>query len=167
MALYAVFRALGLEIEVLPIMGVRPGRDDLSDYFNFGGLDLQSKAKPARMPFDMQYFKKHGFYFPSGKNEKIYDLKLEYGVRPSDPGDPGHYYPDDACDNDFMDNEAASLDDYIDVETRLKTILRKRKIQGISPVVNPVIVGTNLHDWIETPEGVDARSLQEVVSTMI
>lgn len=134
MALYAVFRALGLKIEVLPIMG-KPRNLSSADRLYFGGLDVKNAGWRPSISFD-------------DMDEDEDEDEDEGGHAKSVP-------------------EATNLGDYRDFETRLQSILRNRKIDGISRSVDPVIVGQKLHNLVSSDRGgSDRESQSEVCSSL-
>jgi hypothetical protein len=62
--------------------------------------------------------------------------------------------------------EATNLGDYRDFETRLQSILRNRKIDGISRSVDPVIVGQNAQLGFKRSWRLDRESQSEVCSSL-
>ncbi|KAI9873288.1 MAG: hypothetical protein M1830_000577 [Pleopsidium flavum] len=128
MALYVVFRALGLKIEVLPILEKAAKHYGAKGYF--GGIDAQDAGWKSSMSAD-----------------KVYDLNLDYKTYENEDED------EESDGYEISDPEATNLGDYEDVETRLQSILRKRKIKGFVTKVDPVTVGTELHELVTSDWG--------------
>ena len=145
MALYATFRALGLEIEILPIMAFPDPNRRRPPRLSFGGLTLESSDRRRSLPANLREYKKNGYVttkrygWGPEEHRKDYDLNLMYEVGESPISD----------DEEIPLHEATSLDDYKDVETRFQSILRKRKIKGLSAASKKVVVGKTLHAWVD------------------
>lgn len=136
MALYVVFRALGLKIDVLPIFE-NPENDRRANKSNFGGISAENVGWRWTV-------------YP----ENGYDQDLDYDMD----------VKDDESDYVTRDPEATNLGDYKDVETRLQSILNSRKINGFMTTVDPVIVGTELHNAVIVDRGGDDHETQAEAS---
>ena len=155
MAIYAVFRALGLQIEILPILRL-PGRSK-REQPRFGGLDLEGSGRQQSFARKLQRakhrlcFGRRGGHVPP--ELEVDDLRLDYDV----------YNSDEEVTND-RNPEATDHEDYKDVHTRLQTILRMRKLYDISTAPDPVIAGTKLHERVEdTSLDIMDSSILEVI----
>lgn len=135
MAIYAVFRALGLQVEILPVM-------ELGGLYKleFGGhLFEHSNKQPSLLEKLTEY---RGYQSPPAVS--VEDLELSYDA---------HLDSDDEEYYNVKNPEVTSLEDYKDVQTRLQSILRSRKIRYFSTVEDPVIAGIRLHERIESHRG--------------
>lgn len=138
MAIYAVFRALGLRIEILPVMEGMYGSRQLS----FGGVNRNHNSEYQPFVHFLQWFNHQQW---SGRRAgdmaptpTVDDVELTYEG----------YTTDDEFDNGGSP-EVADLEDYKDVHTRLQTILRTRQIKGTATAPEPVMTGTKLHEQID------------------
>lgn len=135
MAIYAVFRALGLQVKIIPVM-------ELEDFYKvkFGGHQFEHSSKQPSLLERLTKYR--GNQSPPATS--VEDLGLNYDI---------HLDSDDEELYDVEHPEVTSLEDYKDVQTRLQSILSRRRIRNLSTVEEPVIVGTGLHKRIESHRG--------------
>lgn len=135
MAIYAVFRALGLQVEILPVM-------ELGGLYKleFGGQQFEHGSKQPSLLEKLTKYR--GYQSPPATS--VEDLELDYDV---------DLHSDDEELYSVVHPEVTSLEDYKDVQTRLQSILRNRKIRNFSTVDEAVIAGIGLHEWKESHRG--------------
>lgn len=140
MAIYAVFRALGLRIEILPVLGL-PDRIKRGQ-LKFGGVNPNPDYSGRRLSFlkRLERQSKHRLWYGRGDG----DMAPEPTI---DDIWPGYDCYDEV--NGERNPEVTDLGNYKDVQTRLQTILRTRQISGVSTAPDPVIAGTKLHKRVE------------------
>lgn len=140
MAIYAVFRALGLRIEILPVMRL-PVRHK-SGQLRFGGVTLNYHSEQLPFVKRLERFKNRQWSSRRGADiapkPTVDDVRLDYKGYDSDDG------LSNAGDPEVTDHE-----DYKDVHTRLQTILKTRQIRDISTAPEPVMTGTKLHERVQ------------------
>jgi hypothetical protein len=129
MALYAVFRALGLRLDVLPVL------DQGGFGIEIGGIDY---TRPMDWRFgerkernQLEEFRQMGYSveWQDGKKRRVDELKLKY--------------------------DDSAIDPSLDFKKRLATLLYTRRIIGVESKAEEVIVGTALSEQTITDEGGD------------
>jgi hypothetical protein len=128
MALYAVFRALGLRLDVLPVL-------DQEDEIEIGGIDYTDTRPVNRHERKernrLEIFRQMGYSseWQGGKKRRVDKLKLKY--------------------------DDSAIDPSLDFKKRLATLLYTRRIIGVESKVEKVIVGTTLSEQTITDKGGD------------
>ena len=140
MAIYAVFRALGLGIEILPVMRL-PVRYK-SRQLRFGGVTLNYRSEQLPFVKRLERLKNRQWSGRRGADvapkPTVDDIRLDYKGYDSDDGLNNEGNP-----------EVTDHEDYKDVHTRLQTILKTRQIRDISTAPEPVMTGTKLHERVQ------------------
>jgi hypothetical protein len=147
MALYAVFRALGLRLDVLPVLA-----QSLGYGIDLGGIDYTEtqvvpwEFKESKERKRLETFRQMGYSLEwqeglESKKRRIDELKLKYDDSASDPS--------------------------LDFRKRLATLLYTRRIIGVESKVEEAIVGSTLWEQTITDEGGDETDDTDVSISFI
>ena len=127
MALYAVFRALGLRLDVLPVLhqegyGIKVGGIDYTRPMDWHFTERKERNQ-------LEEFRQMGYSsdWQDLKKRRVDELKLKY--------------------------DDSAIDPSLDFKKRLATLLYTRRIIGVESKAKEVIVGTTLLEQTITDEG--------------